>query len=56
MEKDLQGEFEISEAMLGASGRALNVHSFTQGISPFEESAGVDEWQTSRVPISVRLS
>jgi hypothetical protein len=28
----------------------MQIAAVTQGISPFDERAGVDEWQTSRFP------
>lgn len=51
MKRGLLGGDTISETACCAKGKKLHGHSFTQGISPFDERAGVAEWQTSRVPI-----
>lgn len=51
MKKGLKGGFTISTTPVLVSGRDRHRHSPMQGISPFAERAGVDEWQTSRVPI-----
>ena len=55
MKKGLKRGSDISEVMFCARGMALNVHSFTQGISPLENRAGVAEWQTSSAPIDTCL-
>jgi hypothetical protein len=34
------------------AGTGLQGYSFTQGIPPFDASAGVAEWQTSRAPMT----
>jgi hypothetical protein len=34
----------------------MQIDAVTQGISPFDERAGVDEWQTSRFPRNERPS
>jgi hypothetical protein len=46
----------IIETMNAANGRGRQKKALMHGISPFEERAGVAEWQTSRVPISACLS
>ncbi|OGW35926.1 MAG: hypothetical protein A2X58_12215 [Nitrospirae bacterium GWC2_56_14] len=38
---------------MGPWGRGRFMLALIQGISPFDDRAGVAEWQTSSVPISV---
>ena len=51
MKKGLKRGFTISTNVFWGTGRDRNRHSLMQGISLLAERAGVDEWQTSRVPI-----
>lgn len=38
-----------------SGGLCLHEDSFIQGMSPFDEMAGADPWQTSIIPISACL-
>ena len=48
----VKGNFVESAVTIFTKGEKTHAHSFMQGISPFDDRAGVDEWQRSSVPMA----